>query len=709
MRADRRRSRRRPRGTRSAIDAGGGASETCPPATETRSLDDATASTTAERLERELRLYRDLVATSGEGIYRLDFDPPVPVSLPVDSQVRAMLAAGRVAAANDAQARMYGYRKGEELVGMSIRETLVVDDPTTWASLVSFVEGGHRYTDEESLERDRDGRERRFLNSAVGVVEDGHLVAAWGSQRDVTAERDAVARLAESERKFALAFHSNPGAMAISRIADSVFLDVNDSFAALVDLPREELVGRAAIDLGLWQDAEERRRVVVPILERGSVHRVQVKVRGASGAPRLALVSGMAIEVERERCMLVLVEDVTELEHAQRALAESEARLRAAVDGSLDAFGLLEAVRGQGGECEDFVVTELNQAACGFLGASREQILGRRVSEVIATERLPPLLDRYRRVYEYRRSLEEEIEIRPARGAARWIHHQAVALPDGVAVWARDLTERRRAEDQRRRDEAEDQRTQKLESLGLLAAGVAHDFNNLLTAILGYADVAARRLSQDSPAAAPVREIGAAAQRAADLTEKMLAFAGGGALRFDWIPLNEIVREMVELVRPSLPPGREFRFALAHPAPGVEADATQVRQVALNLLLNASEAMGEAGGTIEVATGEVSCDRERLDRSVLGAESPEGRYAFLAVTDEGAGLPDEIQERIFEPFFTTKFAGRGLGLAAVHGIVRAHRGAIEVASTPGRGSRFTVLLPLAQAAPRAPGEDAESG
>ena len=139
------------------------------------------------------------------------------------------------------------------------------------------------------------------------------------------------------------------------------------------------------------------------------------------------------------------------------------------------------------------------------------------------------------------------------------------------------------------------------------------------------------------------------------------------------------------------------------------AQATQVRQVTLTLLLNASEAMGEGGGTIEVATGEVSCDRERLDRSVLGADSPEGRYAYLAVSDEGSGLADGIQERIFEPFFTTKFAGRGLGLAAVHGIVRAHRGAIEVASVPGRGSRFTVLLPLAQAAPRAPGEGAENG
>ena len=601
---------------------------------------------------------------------------------------------------------MYGFERGEELVGREIREMLIADDPTTVASLVAFVEGGHRYTDEESVERDRDGRERRFLNSAVGVIEDGLLVSAWGSQREVTAERVAVARLAESERKFALAFHANPGAMAISRIGDSRFVDVNDAFAALAGLPREELIGKRALELGLWEDDEERLRVVTPILEHGVVHRVEARVRGRSGEPRVARVSGMRLDIAGEPCMLVLAEDVTELERAQRALSESETRLRAAVDGSLDAFALLEAVRGANGACEDFVVAEINQPACAFLGAQRAEIKGRRVSEVLVAERLPPLLDRYRRVFDLRRPLEEEMEIRPARGATRWLHHQAVPLASGVAVWARDLTEKRRAEDQRRRNEAEDRRTQRLESLGLLAGGVAHDFNNLLTAILGYAEMASRRLPAESPANAPVREIQLAAQRAAELTEKMLAFAGGGALRFDWIALNEIVREMVELLRPSLPPGREIRFALAHPAPGVEADATQVRQIVLNLLLNASEAMAEQGGTIEVSTGEVSCDRERLESAVIGAECDEGRYAFLGVADEGTGLAEEIQERIFEPFFTTKFAGRGLGLAAVLGIVRAHRGAIEVASRPGRGTRFTVLLPLAQppagTAPEAP-------
>jgi signal transduction histidine kinase len=230
----------------------------------------------------------------------------------------------------------------------------------------------------------------------------------------------------------------------------------------------------------------------------------------------------------------------------------------------------------------------------------------------------------------------------------------------------------------------------------VLAGGVAHDFNNLLTAILGSAEVAQRHLAGGSPAQAPLRDIAHAAGRAAELTQKMLAFAGGGALEFAWISLNETVEEMVGLARAALPRGREIRLRLARPAPGLEADPTQVRQIVLNLLLNASEAIAGERGTLEVETAEVYCERERLAGAVLGAERAEGRYAALAVADDGVGIGPEARERIFEPFYTTKFTGRGLGLAAVLGIVRAHHGAIEVASEPGRGTRFTVLLPLAQ-------------
>jgi len=297
-------------------------------------------------------------------------------------------------------------------------------------------------------------------------------------------------------------------------------------------------------------------------------------------------------------------------------------------------------------------------------------------------------------------------------GRRRILLHSAVGVLESgalVAIWGtqRDLTEERvtlerlrHAEEERRRLEREMQEAQRLEALGVLAGGVAHDFNNLLTGIQGYAELARRRVEPASALAPLLDEILVGARRAGELTQKMLAFAGGAKLEIVWLGLNEVVTEMAELARVALPARGSLELELARPGPGLEADATQIRQVAMNLLINAAEAIAGGEGRIRVATGEVWCERARLDRATGGRERPEGRYAFLSVADDGCGMPEPVRARIFDPFFSTKFTGRGLGLAAVLGIVRAHRGAIEVESAADRGSVFTVLLPLALAGGR---------
>jgi PAS domain S-box-containing protein len=778
----------------------------------------------AEDLERELRFHRELVAASGEGIYRLDFEPPVPVDGPVAEQIAGILAGGRVAAANDALARARGYERGADLVGHSLTELLDGADPATRAALAVFVEAGYFCRDLDSFERDRQGRRRVFVNAASGVVESGRLVAAWGRQREVTAERDALEKLsasealftaafqdspaglslskledgrfaavsnsflewldltreevigrtatelglwrdaaeregfvsglrrdgvvrhhrhrvvnrhgeqlelllsarrldvaglptilmtgenvteiekarrqlADSEHKFSLIFHANPGALALSRLSDSRFVDVNEAFADLVGVPREQLIGRSALEIGLWPDPEDRRRAFAPILEQGFARQVPARVSRVNGEIRSARISGTTLEVEGERCVLVLAEDVTELDRAQQALSESEARFRDAAEGSLDAFLLLEAVRDQSGRVVDFELTELNQVAARMTGRERHELLGGRLLERCPLHRQIALFERYREVFETRRPIENEVEVRQPGLRHRWLRQQVVPLERGVAIWARDVTTQRAEERERSRLESGFHRGQRLESLGLLAGGVAHDFNNLLTGILGYAEVAVRRLPSSSDALAPLQQIAQAAQRATELTQKMLAFAGGGPMRLSWISLNEVVEEMVELARPALPAGHRVALELGHPGPGLEADATQMRQVVLNLLLNASEAIEGEQGEIGLATGEVYCESSRLRAAELGAELAEGRYAFVRVTDDGVGMAPDVRERIFEPFFTTKFTGRGLGLAAVLGIVRAHAGAIEVESEPGRGTALTVLLPIAQPHP----------
>ncbi len=258
---------------------------------------------------------------------------------------------------------------------------------------------------------------------------------------------------------------------------------------------------------------------------------------------------------------------------------------------------------------------------------------------------------------------------------------------------ARDITERKRAEEERRRLEAQIQHAQKLESLGVLAGGIAHDFNNLLTGILGNAQLALIDLSSFSPARRKIDEIERAAERAADLCNQMLAYSGKGRFVIEPLNLNDAVHEMAHLLEISISKKAALRFNLAGNLPAIEADATQIRQVIMNLITNASEALGENNGIISISTGAMECDRDYLTEAYLDEHLDEGTYVYLEVSDSGCGMDKETQSRIFDPFFTTKFTGRGLGLAAVLGIVRGHKGTVKIYSEQGKGTTFKILFP----------------
>jgi signal transduction histidine kinase len=239
-------------------------------------------------------------------------------------------------------------------------------------------------------------------------------------------------------------------------------------------------------------------------------------------------------------------------------------------------------------------------------------------------------------------------------------------------------------------------RAQKLESLGVLAGGVAHDFNNLLTGIMGNASLLADTCG-DPEHQEMALEVLAASERAADLTRQLLAYAGRGRFVMEHVNLSKLAAEVVELLPRSLPGGVRLEARLDAELPDVWADATQMRQLITNVLLNGAEAIGvERGGTVAVRTGVESVDAGARLMFTSGELGP-GRYVVLEVEDDGCGMDAGTQARIFDPFFTTKFAGRGLGLAAVLGIVRGHEGAIRVESRPGEGTRVKVLLPCALA------------
>ena len=266
---------------------------------------------------------------------------------------------------------------------------------------------------------------------------------------------------------------------------------------------------------------------------------------------------------------------------------------------------------------------------------------------------------------------------------------------DGLLVIAaiRDLTDRVKREEEDHIREAQLQQGQKLESLGVLAGGIAHDFNNLLTSILGHAGLALKQVSSESALRSSILEIEHAAERAAELIMQMLAYSGKGHFVIKPVNLSQIVQEMTQLLQTVISKKAVIRYDFFADLPDIMADATQIRQVVMNLITNASDAIGDRSGIITLRTGVLHVDHKYLLTTQLYDDLPEGEYVYLEVADTGAGMDDATKAKIFDPFFTTKFAGRGLGLAAVQGIMRGHKGVIKIYSELSRGTTFKMLFP----------------
>ncbi len=266
----------------------------------------------------------------------------------------------------------------------------------------------------------------------------------------------------------------------------------------------------------------------------------------------------------------------------------------------------------------------------------------------------------------------------------------------GVAFML-DLRERKQRQAEHEQLQTQLLQVQKLESLGVLAGGIAHDFNNLLTAILGSASVAMLCLPNESPAHADLDNVISASRRAASLTRQLLAYSGKGHFEVRPIDLSVHIRELASLLETTISKKVQLRLELASELPAVSADVAQIQQVVMNLVSNGAEAIGDQRGTVLVATGVQAID-ELYVQSLFSNEGIEpGMYVYLEVHDTGSGMDEATKKRIFDPFFTTKFTGRGLGLAAVMGIVRGHQGALKVHSSPGRGTTFKVFFPATDA------------
>ncbi len=334
-------------------------------------------------------------------------------------------------------------------------------------------------------------------------------------------------------------------------------------------------------------------------------------------------------------------------------------------------------------------VVYLSERASALLGVDRASARGVGWIEAVHPDDREHVRAAWRRTATEGRDFAEPFRCRDGE-ATRWILAQAVALTEPTGAVARivgtlsDVSEQRRLEDRVRE-------TQRIESLALLAGGVAHDFNNLLHGISGQADVVRARLPEDSPLRELVEQIEVAALRGSDLAKKMLSYAGKGVVSVEEVDVRELADEMVRLLRVRAP-GLRAEHGTDR-LPPVEADPVQLRQIALNLVVNASESYANGAGEVILRTDVRTWPGEAAGRIDVVAPSHEGEFVVIEVEDRGAGMDPGSVTAAFDPFFTTKANGRGLGLAVVLGVVRRHGGGLTVRTAIGEGTTTTVFLP----------------
>jgi PAS domain S-box-containing protein len=396
-----------------------------------------------------------------------------------------------------------------------------------------------------------------------------------------------------------------------------------------------------------------------------------------------------------EPAIQVICHDITALKVAERALAASEARYRALVEQSSQGIVVTRTEPTP-------VVVYANSALSALAGAPSSAFVGQRPEALLRfTHPDDGALVAHHLGLRYagvENRAGYDFRVVRADGEVRWVTGQSTLIEyegrPAFQTTLTDTTERHIADERRATLEAQMQKAQRLESLGVLASGVAHDFNNILAAILGHAELAAARIGPGGAARPHIEQIERAAERAADLCRQMMVHAGCKAGAAVPVELNELVAECVHLLRASI--SKKVSLVVRE-APGglaVRGDPSRLRQVVMNLVVNAGEAIGAGEGSIRVTLDAREHDRATLDATDLGRDLCPGRYAVVEVADTGAGMGPAVLARIFEPFYSTKADGRGLGLATVRGIVKAHRGAIGVQSAPGAGTTFEVLLPL---------------
>lgn len=495
-----------------------------------------------------------------------------------------------------------------------------------------------------------------------------------------------AAELQKSEERNRAILDCIPDLMFLLR-NDGVFLNYFASNEGSLFLSPQDFLGRSLAEVMPPDIGRQLMKAIRDAVELGHVQTVEYALPLAD---RIAYFEARIVSAS-ENEVLTIVRDITQRVAAEEALRENDELLRALSDQMPDALFMLDL---ESPECP-LGILFVNRAAGRIYGYAVAELQGRSFESLAPAalhlrEQLTTGTARSGVLVLEGTHIRRDGSQFPMELTAREVMHSGRRV---MLALVRDITERKRGEEERQRLDARIQHLQKLESLEVLAGGVAHDFNNLLTGILGNTELAMLDLDEQHPVQRHLRNIETTTLRASDLTRQMLAYSGKGKLQVGRLDLSRLVSEMTSILKVNLAKGATLDLDFQQGLPPIKGDPTQIRQIVMNLITNASDALEGNSGVIRVRTGACFADRSYLSELWLHGDLPEGCYVWVEVADNGCGMDAATRLRIFDPFFTTKFTGRGLGLAAVLGIVRGHRGALKVQSEKGRGTTFRVLFP----------------